>query len=71
MAMYSIPIPRQNIFDMISTAGRYLKQMGHPKDEIKEFIQSFSKTKSYEEACLIIEDYFPTFHVLECDLIED
>lgn len=65
MALYQIPIPRRNIFEMIATAGRYLKQMGHPKDEIKEFIQSFSKTKSYEEACLIIEDYFPTFEMSE------
>ena len=63
MALYTIPIPRRNIFDMIATAGRYLKQMGHPREEISIFINSFANAKSYEEACLIIEDYFPTFEM--------
>ena len=69
MALYQIPIPRRNIFEMIATAGRYLKQMGHPREEISTFFHSFADAKSYEEACLIIEDYFPTFDMSE-ELVE-
>lgn len=51
--------PAGNIFLIAGTAGRLMRRLNVPSDEITAFYKRISGSKSYAEACAVVEEYFP------------
>lgn len=63
MSRFTTPIstngPNGNIFAMTATAGRFMRKLGMPPEEIDAFYKKVTHSGSYAEACAVIEEYFP------------
>ena len=51
--------PSGNVFVIVGTAGRLMRELGVPAEEITGFYRRVTDAKSYGEACAIVEEYFP------------
>jgi hypothetical protein len=56
--------PSGNIYVIAGTAGRLMRQLGLPKEEITAFYQRVTASPSYDAACAVVEEYFPLDHMV-------
>jgi len=58
MPRYVSEIPAGDIFEMLGMARRWLRQLGHSEDELDAMSKKVMASKSYEDACAVIGEYF-------------
>lgn len=56
---YTTAIERGNTMEMLGTARRFLRKLGHHDTEIDALSKNVMNAQSYNQACEYIRAYFP------------